>query len=385
MPTTIIRNVAALGHRRSISTGATFSNDTVNGNWYAANTFDTAVKRTKPRLSAIDAWTDKTSWNKSFNRFDGGNLFDYRLTSAGIIYRNTVKGHGAPPNSQSFGFVPTDIAATDPPSGMYNTLRGKFRDESVNLAMMLAEYRQTATLFRELIPDFIRVARTVLTRNPRYLLDRPRRTWSKQTSSDWLKFQYGVTPLMNDVHDSMKALKTGIDRNDMYLQKRVLRKSNKSWTLKGASVFNSLEPRITEVDGLRRTTVYGRARNKNSLLLTSLGAYGFTNPVSLAWEVIPFSFVVDWWFNVGDVLQSLDNALYFDDFRTYVVTKRAYLWQTSVAGRMATGFERSYNRTSPVATTRVNSFTYKPSVSRNHVLNGIALLTQLLGSTSYRR
>jgi hypothetical protein len=34
---------------------------------------------------------------------------------------------------------------------------------------------------------------------------------------------------------------------------------------------------------------------------------GFTNPVSLAWELLPFSFVVDWFLPIGPYLESLDS------------------------------------------------------------------------------
>jgi hypothetical protein len=41
--------------------------------------------------------------------------------------------------------------------------------------------------------------------------------------------------------------------------------------------------------------------NPNTLLMNQMG---FINPASIAWEAVPFSFVVDWFANVGQVLNS---------------------------------------------------------------------------------
>lgn len=38
---------------------------------------------------------------------------------------------------------------------------------------------------------------------------------------------------------------------------------------------------------------------------------GFVNPAVVAWELVPFSFVVDWFVNVGDVLSSYTDFLGF--------------------------------------------------------------------------
>jgi hypothetical protein len=43
---------------------------------------------------------------------------------------------------------------------------------------------------------------------------------------------------------------------------------------------------------------------------------GLTNPVSLAWELLPFSFVVDWAWPLGDYFSNLD-ALYGWEIRGY--------------------------------------------------------------------
>jgi hypothetical protein len=41
-------------------------------------------------------------------------------------------------------------------------------------------------------------------------------------------------------------------------------------------------------------------------LAATLSQTGFTNPVSLAWELLPFSFVADWFIPIGDFLEALE-------------------------------------------------------------------------------
>lgn len=43
--------------------------------------------------------------------------------------------------------------------------------------------------------------------------------------------------------------------------------------------------------------------------LSTLQQLGVTNPLLLAWELVPYSFIADWFIPVGDYLQSLDRFL----------------------------------------------------------------------------
>lgn len=62
-------------------------------------------------------------------------------------------------------------------------------------------------------------------------------------------------------------------------------------------------------------TAYGKARvtNQNYRLATQLG---LTNPALTAWQLVPFSFIVDWVVNVGQVLNSYAEFLPFELYDT---------------------------------------------------------------------
>lgn len=57
------------------------------------------------------------------------------------------------------------------------------------------------------------------------------------------------------------------------------------------------------VAGHARVTLSGQVVAVNSTV-ASLRDYGVINPAAIAWELIPFSFVVDWFIGVGDYLNN---------------------------------------------------------------------------------
>ena len=61
--------------------------------------------------------------------------------------------------------------------------------------------------------------------------------------------------------------------------------------------------------------------NAISSLTTSASQIGLTNPALLAWDVLPFSFVVDWFLPLGGYLSSLDSMLGIQFKHTVVATK----------------------------------------------------------------
>lgn len=66
--------------------------------------------------------------------------------------------------------------------------------------------------------------------------------------------------------------------------------------------------------------------NNPDLLLPA--KVGLTNPLSVAWELIPFSFVVDWFLPIGKYLDALDVPLLYTFTDKILVNK--YIWYRSV-------------------------------------------------------
>jgi hypothetical protein len=80
--------------------------------------------------------------------------------------------------------------------------------------------------------------------------------------------------------------------------------TEKAWT---ASILTQITPTLTcTVNGIRDHKYTSDAFQALDFLVSRFGGVG---PASFLWERIPFSFVVDWFVDLSDVLNRLDNAL----------------------------------------------------------------------------
>jgi hypothetical protein len=132
----------------------------------------------------------------------------------------------------------------------------------------------------------------------------------KTAGQQWLELQYGWKPLLSDVKGAAEAL---VDA-DM-----------KDTARYGASVHgraSDVTKYVDDRDGFilnggcpchylcQVDTRYSCKVNLNFLMdsapLVQAAALGLTNPLELAWEEIPFSFVADWFVPIGNYLSALD-------------------------------------------------------------------------------
>jgi hypothetical protein len=125
---------------------------------------------------------------------------------------------------------------------------------------------------------------------------------------------YGWKPLLSDVHAQAENLaRVLIDRSFVLRQVSASAKTeewrDKRVAIAGGNWYNRRIDRITNV--VRYTVRYtiqdGQAKVANT--------FGLLNPLLVAWELVPFSFVADWFLPVGNFLDNLTayNGLSFGD------------------------------------------------------------------------
>lgn len=135
-------------------------------------------------------------------------------------------------------------------------------------------------------------------------------TWSqtRQTSSLWLESSFGWSPLLQDVQGAAKLL---ADRAtaDPSRQRFCVRHNYKQ---KVPTSYTRLSPGTWEAfykqQGQFGCFIRLDFRFDNAAL-ASAAADGLTNPLSLAWELTPFSFCSDYMINLGGWLELLDASL----------------------------------------------------------------------------
>lgn len=136
--------------------------------------------------------------------------------------------------------------------------------------------------------------------------------WMKRASGLWLEKTFGWQPLINDAKDAAKALRSlGKDRNARVsagaqrsadMTSTLPTGDNKSNFIDIVSTYWSSTCRLTE-----KTTVRFRSGIRAQAELpqwTNWDAFGFTPSEFLptAWELLPWSFLADYFTNIGDMI-----------------------------------------------------------------------------------
>jgi hypothetical protein len=120
----------------------------------------------------------------------------------------------------------------------------------------------------------------------------------KSFGNNFLEYHFGWEPLLKDIHAAV----------DTFLNPHLPGKRPISG--RGSAVGDTFVPPIPawSVSGYSTTesvkTRLGAALSVDNPNLHLASQLGLVNPASVAWELVPFSFVVDWFSNVGQVLSS---------------------------------------------------------------------------------
>lgn len=152
---------------------------------------------------------------------------------------------------------------------------------------------------------------------------RPRQH-SRALARQWLKYQYGIKPIMNSIYDTLQLMEEGL-KLPMASVKVV--QLDDSWKLPPSGSD------IVEISGsLKRGVEIGYTYGIKSPELFQLYRFGLSSPAGILWEYTTLSFVVDWFLHVGDFLSAftIPNGLnlvtgYQTDFLETTITRRRQL------------------------------------------------------------
>lgn len=131
---------------------------------------------------------------------------------------------------------------------------------------------------------------------------RAEKTWRTRTKSfagNYMEFHFGWSPLVADVYNAVDVLQSPIkSSNPRGRATWLYHKVDPPW---GHDLVGSQMRVVTSATG---TVVIGARISVENSNLWLANQLGLINPASIAWELIPFSFVVDWFVNVGNFLSA---------------------------------------------------------------------------------
>lgn len=293
---------------------------------------------------------------------------------------------------------------------LFDSLKG----EGTNIANIIAERKQTIQLVGDTIMRVVWVIKDlkrgdIASATRRLFGDSQhgqkiaRKLRGKDIANQWIGLQYGWLPLLDDVYGLVnlthKRTSSGVF---------VFRESAKSWGYSSPGTLSSLQ---TTKNGVQYYRPYEKQHNwvrqkymiraRPNWTLAEPAALGLTNPLVPLWEVVPWSFVVDWFLPVGTYLEQLtaDHGWTFLD--GCLSTHERYSWAQDHTSDGTTSWSgipiwyanycRGDARVDKFVRSTLSGFPsvsaprFKNPLSVGHVKNALALLTQVVyGGRKYR-
>lgn len=207
-----------------------------------------------------------------------------------------------------------------------------------------------------------------------------------EVSARWLEAQYGWLPLMSDMYGAYEDARKGFFREPRISSKgKATDESRKDYPLSsylytGANAFHCIQSCFVRLDYVLDSPRLQMAANK-----------GLTNPLEVAWELLPYSFVADWFLPIGEFIGCLD-ADFGVVFRggTYTTYERYESIGTLAPRPWTSGAGHRYQQSGTLYSRKLNlnimrrvfkippggSFYLKNPLSLTHAANAVALIHQ---------
>lgn len=343
------------------------------------------------------------------DRYSGSVRFTNPTNGNFTLYQGCLYGlYGGP------GPVPWE--PTGPEIGAYQQraiakVLDKIKGQKASLAQVYAERKMTADLIAStatrigkavtlLFAKDIRGAAGTLgigiTRRKVRAFNREfLRNKRQAVANGWLELQYGWKPLLNDVRGSAEWLASKQSRE-------IRSKAFSRIPVTNEDIQGFSQPEWQTLTSYKGKFDYSLTVwfQTTGVELASLAEAGFSNPVALGWELLPYSFVVDWFLPVGNYLGSLDATIgmsfekgCYTQFLDSVVTQRSIAVNRRISSTQVSDamFSMGHKKIS-VSRSVIGTFpslefpSFKNPFSFEHAANAIALMSQAFypSSTSKR-
>lgn len=323
-------------------------------------------------------------------------------------YRHTETGPGGSPhlylneigplsNGTTFAYngeIPGCLSEAEYKSKvkLFNSLKG----EGANLANMLGERQQVANSVKNAIQTLYYGARDLRRGNIASAVRRfggdpktARKLQGTDIANQWLSLQYGWKPLLSDSYDIVNSL------HKREMNRLVTFRASSRHSMKRPSDSSWAFDPWGKNHGVRQTTAINKymIRAWPNSSFAEPAALGFTNPLTVLWEVTPWSFVVDWFLPIGRYLEQFSAAHGWDfhdgcvstlvksnEQASYSVkggyTSSGWTYTTEQSLKNANNSYVRFQRTPLAGFPTPSMPRFKSPISLAHFWNSLALLSQ---------
>jgi len=329
--------------------------------------------------------------------FPGDRLKPNPLTATDGDINSIVVNHGKYYNPQTgFGgpvyWVYNGEQSPTKQTSSYNDalqkiakVNGKFGNGAFNAGIFAAEFDQTAGMVSKRIFQLAEALKHLKNGNVKGLkevlgIDLSRRQRAKmayiagtkgvkpgsgqyiqrsgQIANLWSEITYGWSPFVQDIYGALETFQKGLSSYGQEV-------SSQAGSL-GTSNLSG-EGALAAKANIRGRVINPTARNLQTL--------GLLNPASLVWEKLPFSFVFDWVFPIGDIFTSFTS----DAGMAGLMTTFTYEVRTVTSyhgGAIPYSTQRQIARRVVLNNAWISADLESSSISGRRIANAVALLRQ---------
>ena len=188
----------------------------------------------------------------------------------------------------------------------YNTALGRLNEKvrgGLDISVAVAESHQTMKMVK------------AIGKVERYITGIGPRRWA----NEWLAFKYGWLPLVSDVHAAAEELINVSRAMSKFKARAHVRTTPELRLTSQAEVDISGVSNYTQgpVTSVHKGEAFSAVALEIVLDLPSAlhnkARWSSLNPVAIGWELVPYSFVVDWFIDIGSFLRDLETYWLFND------------------------------------------------------------------------
>lgn len=262
-----------------------------------------------------------------------------------LFVSRVVKSRVEDPSYTTYSESPYVMLANAPDdrSAAYNMAYEKFKDDlgkSASLSVSIAERKQAIGMIADRASQLGSFARNLrkldfagaaksLGLDPKQTKKLGLRGNAKAFSSNYLEFHFGWSPLVGDIGNAVNVLQGGVPPARVSGRGSIKKRTKVYWNPQPPGQGNLPGWNWTIHDYKTDCKIVAdiSVSNPNLWLANQLG---FVNPATVAWELVPFSFVVDWFVNVSDFLSGYTDMLGLSITRSSTTYARNGVFDTSM-------------------------------------------------------
>ena len=235
------------------------------------------------------------------------NYADYAAdygSTVGSFESNRIED--MPWNQSTVGFLSSDWISEQ--AQVDKTLSKIFDELALGKSNLIVDFAERKDTIR-MIRNCLNVRKLAKTMWKEVLSSKKRASAStrlKYATDKWLEYRYGWLPLVSSTYELLETLSKDLDAaTSTKMTKRVSWSRNETRTFSEPGGFGPRKVTLS-IEATRRCEIGGRFDAPKTL---SIWDFTSLNPLGIAWELLPLSFVADWFVTVGATMELWENYI----------------------------------------------------------------------------